>query len=61
MGVLISLASKLHPSVSPCDTQSDTKIEDTNDVSDGLSMKAWEVHSDGTTVDMKGQRSNIFH
>nr|ABA93949.1 hypothetical protein LOC_Os11g31810 [Oryza sativa Japonica Group] len=28
--------------------------------SDGLSMMAWEVHSDDTPVDVKGQRSNIF-
>ena len=26
----------------------------------GLSILAHEVHSDGTNVDLKGQRSNIF-
>jgi len=55
-----SLASGLDSSVSSCDTQSDIKIDDIIDVSDGLSMMAQEVHSDGTTVDVKGQRSNIF-
>jgi len=55
-----SLAYGLDSSVSSCDTQSDIKIDDIIDVSDGLSMMAQEVHSDGTTVDVKGQRSNIF-
>ncbi|EEE52184.1 hypothetical protein OsJ_34054 [Oryza sativa Japonica Group] len=50
----------LHVSDSSCDIQSDHKIDDTNDASDGLSMMAWEVHSDDTPVDVKGQRSNIF-
>ena len=45
-----SLASGLDSSVSSCDTQSDIKIDDIIDVSDGLSMMAQEVHSDGTTV-----------
>ena len=38
-----SLASGLHSSASYCDTQSDIEIDDTNDVSDGLSM-AQEAH-----------------
>uniref|UniRef100_A0A0E0R905 Uncharacterized protein n=1 Tax=Oryza rufipogon TaxID=4529 RepID=A0A0E0R905_ORYRU len=50
----------LHVSDSSCDIQSDHKIDDTNDASDGLSMMAWEVRSDDTPVDVKGQRSNIF-
>ena len=55
-----SLESGLHPSVSSFDTQSDIKIDDIIDVSDGSSMMAQKVHSDGITVDVKGQRSNIF-
>ena len=55
-----SLASGLHSSASYCDTQSDIEIDDTNDVSDGLSMMAQEAHIDGTAIMVKGQRSNIF-
>ena len=55
-----SLASGLHSSASPCDTNSEIKMEDTNDASDGLSMLAKEVCSDGTVASTKGQRSNIF-
>ena len=53
----LSLASGLHAS----DTQPDIKIDDNDVASNGLSMMAREVHSDGTTIDVRGQRSNIFH
>ena len=56
-----SLASGLHSSASPCDTKSEITMDDTNDISDGLSMMAQDVHSDGTAIMVKGQRSNIFH
>jgi hypothetical protein len=46
-----------HPS---CDIVSQLQIDDSNDASDGLSMMAREVHSDGAIVDVKGQRSSIF-
>jgi len=55
-----SLASGLDSSASPCDTKSEIKIDDTNDVSDGLSMMAQEVQCDGTIANVKGQRSSIF-
>jgi hypothetical protein len=56
-----SIASGLDSSASPCDTKSEIKIDDTNDVAlSGLSMMAREVHSDGTIIDVRGQRSNIF-
>jgi hypothetical protein len=35
-------------------------LDDTNDASDGISMLAKEVCSDGTVTSTKGQRSNIF-
>ena len=38
----------------------DINIDDTDDASDGLSMMARDVQSDGTAVMVKGQRSNIF-
>jgi hypothetical protein len=50
----------LHTGASSCDTKSEIKIDGTNDASDGLSMIARDVHSDGTAVMVKGQRSNIF-
>ena len=56
-----SLASGLHYSASSCDTQPDIKIDDNDVASDGLSIMAREVHSDDTIIDVKGQRSNIFH
>ena len=55
-----SLASGLHPSASSCDTQSELKLDDTDDASDGLSMMAKEIHSDCSASSVKGQRSNIF-
>ena len=55
-----SLTSGLYTGASSCDTTSEIKIDDTNDASDGLSMMARDVHSDGTAVMVKGQRSNIF-
>jgi hypothetical protein len=55
-----SLASGLPSSASSCDTQSDLRLDDTNNVSDGLSMMAKKIHSDGTVATMKGQHSNIF-
>jgi len=55
-----SIASGLDSSASPCDTKSEIKIDDTNDVSDGLSMMAQEVQCDGTIANVKGQRSSIF-
>ena len=55
-----SLAYGLHSSASPCHTNSEVKLDDTNDASDGLSMLAKEVCSDGTVTSTKGQRSNIF-
>ena len=55
-----SLASGLDSSASPCDTKSEIKIDDTNDVSDGLSMMAQEVQCDGTIANVKGQHSSIF-
>ena len=57
----LSLASGLHATDSSCDTQPDIKIDDNDVASNGLSMMAREVHSDGTTIDVRGQRSNIFH
>jgi hypothetical protein len=56
----LSLASGLDSSASPCDTKSEINIDDTNDVSDGLSMMAQEVQCDGTIANVKGQRSSIF-
>ncbi|XP_066381179.1 uncharacterized protein [Miscanthus floridulus] len=47
----------LSPSASSCDTQSEHKINDTDD---GLSMMASNIHSDGTVATVKGQRSSIF-
>jgi hypothetical protein len=35
-------------------------IDIVDDASDGLSMMAKEIHSDGTVASVKGQRSNIF-
>ena len=55
-----SVTSELHSSASSCDSQSEINIDDTDDASNGLSMMAREVHSDGTVVTVKGQRSNIF-
>ena len=55
-----SIASGLDSSASPCDTKSEIKIDDTNDVSDGLSMMAQEVQCDGTIANVKGQHSSIF-
>ena len=55
-----SLASGLHPSASSCDTQSELELDDTDDASDGLSMMAKEIHSDGRVSSVKEQRSNIF-
>ena len=49
-----SLTSGLYTGASSCDTKFEIKTNDTNDASDGLSMMAQDVHSDGT------QRSNIF-
>jgi hypothetical protein len=46
-----------HPS---SDIESEPQVVDSNDASDGLSMMAQEVHSDGTNVAVKGQRSSIF-
>jgi hypothetical protein len=46
-----------HPS---SDIESEPQVDDSNDASDGLSMMAHEVHSDGTNVAVKGQRSSIF-
>lgn len=56
-----SFTSGLHSSTSSYDSQSEINIDDTDDASDGLSMMARDVHSDGTAVMVKGQRSNIFH
>ena len=39
--------------------ESELQIDDSNDASDGLSMMEPEVHSDGTIVDVTGQRSSI--
>ena len=55
-----SFTSELHSGASSCDSQSEINIDDTDDASNGLSMMAREVHSDGTVVTVKGQRSNIF-
>ena len=55
-----SLTSGLYTGASSCDTTSEIKIDDTNDASDGLSIMARDVHSDGTAVMVKGQQSNIF-
>ena len=54
-----SFTSGLHSSAS-YDSQFDINIDDTDDASDGLSMMARDVQSDGTAVMVKGQRSNIF-
>ena len=54
-----SFTSGLHSSAS-YDSQFDINIDDTDDASDGLSMMARDVHSDGTAVMVKGQRSNVF-
>jgi hypothetical protein len=51
-----SLASRLHPSASSCDTHYELKLDDTDDALDGLSMMTKEIHSDS----VNGQRSNIF-
>ena len=53
-----SFTSGLHSSASY--DSLDINIDDTDDASDGLSMMARDVQSDGTTVMVKGQRSNIF-
>ena len=55
-----SFTSGQRSSASSYDYQSDINIDDTDDPSDGLSMMARDVHSDGTVVMVKGQRSNIF-
>jgi hypothetical protein len=55
-----SLASWVPSSASSSETQSKIEIDDTDDASDGLSMMARHVHSDGTAVTVPGQRSNIF-
>jgi hypothetical protein len=59
-GLVDSLASGLHPSASSCDTRFELELDDTDDASDGLSMMAKEIHSDGSVSSVKGQRSNIF-
>jgi hypothetical protein len=56
----LSSTSGLHSSASACDPQCDHKVDDTDDVSDGLSLVASEIHSNGTVATMKGQRSSIF-
>jgi hypothetical protein len=56
----LSSTSGLHSSASACDPQCEHKVDDTDDVSDGLSMMASEIHSNGTVATMKGQHSNIF-
>ena len=53
-----SFTSGLHSSASY--DSLDINIDDTDDASDGLSMMARDVQSDGTAVMVKGQRSNIF-
>ena len=42
------------------DNLCDSIADASDDTPNGLSMSAHVVHSDGTTVDVKGQRSNIF-
>ena len=49
-----SLASRLHPSASSCDTQSELKLDDTDDASDGLSTMAKEIHSVCSASSVKG-------
>ena len=51
-----TLETDRHPN---CDIESELQIDDSNDASDGLSMMEREVHSDGTIVDVMGQRSSI--
>jgi len=53
----LSSTSGLSPSASSCDTQSEHKIDDTDD---GLSIMASQIHSDGTVATVQGQRSSIF-
>ena len=55
-----SFTSGLHSSASSYDSQSDINNDDKDDPSDGLSMMARDVHSDGTAVMVKGQCSNVF-
>ena len=42
------------------DNHCDSIVDASDDTSNGLSILAHEVHSDGTTIDLKGQQSNIF-
>ena len=55
-----SFTSGLHSGASSHDSQSDINIDDIDDSSDGLSMMARYVHSDGTAVMVKRQQSNII-
>jgi hypothetical protein len=45
---------------SSCDASTEHHVDTIDDASNGLSMLAQGVQSDGTTVQVKGQRSSIF-
>jgi hypothetical protein len=44
-----------------CDASIEHHVDTIDDTSNGLSMLAHRVQSDGTVVQVKGQCSNIFH
>ena len=50
----------LQTSAPSYDNLCDSIADASDDTSNGLSMLAHEVHGDGTIIDIKGQRSNIF-